>query len=356
MDVVSLKRQRKSSTKIDRKESAFRKGLICTVCGAAATGFNFSVITCMCCKAFFRRNALVGLQSLQCRYLTDNCFINTRTRRDCSYCRLNKCFQVGMKKELILTEEIKRIKREKVLANRQATLTLIRPMNLLISTKNLQLNDIDSSYLTNIYNTFEEYCRLPVISFEKHEYELVCQQPVKERIKMQHYFRYFENCQTSLKDFFKRIPEFKQLSDNQQVALSTHNIRFLVRISLIETTTDQLLVWSGIYLLLETMFGKSLMEQISILTHNLKYLISDSICIRLILIIFLFSTYSTYGDTDTLHIYKIQEKYTELLWLYLQQRYNDLIACQKFSIIIRYCLHLQTIGHIAELKRQENTN
>ncbi len=32
--------------------------LVCLVCGDVARGWNFEVITCMSCKAFFRRNAL----------------------------------------------------------------------------------------------------------------------------------------------------------------------------------------------------------------------------------------------------------------------------------------------------------
>jgi len=32
--------------------------LVCRVCGDVARGLNFDVITCMSCKAFFRRNAL----------------------------------------------------------------------------------------------------------------------------------------------------------------------------------------------------------------------------------------------------------------------------------------------------------
>ena len=31
---------------------------ICLVCGDKARGMNFDVLTCMSCKAFFRRNAL----------------------------------------------------------------------------------------------------------------------------------------------------------------------------------------------------------------------------------------------------------------------------------------------------------
>ncbi len=32
--------------------------LTCVVCGATANGYNFDVISCESCKAFFRRNAL----------------------------------------------------------------------------------------------------------------------------------------------------------------------------------------------------------------------------------------------------------------------------------------------------------
>jgi len=284
MELVSIKKRSKSSgitnlSNNDKKLSVHNKDFICTVCGAPATGFNFSVITCMCCKAFFRRNALFGLKSLQCRYLTENCLINIKSRRDCSYCRLKKCFQVGMKKELILTEELKRVKREKILANRQITLNSVGSIDLLTNKKNFQFNGIVSSDLTNIYNAYEEYCRLPSIIFEKNEYELIAHQPIKSRIKVQHYFEYYKKSEAFLMSFFQCVPEFKQLSNDQQLALSKHNIRLIMRISLTETISDQLTFWPAIYLLLETIFGKRLMEKTNILVHKFKYQINDSICI-----------------------------------------------------------------------------
>ncbi|KAK0402144.1 hypothetical protein QR680_016169 [Steinernema hermaphroditum] len=80
-----------------------RRQKTCRVCGDHATGYNFNVITCESCKAFFRRNALRP-KEFKCPY-SDDCEINAVSRRFCQKCRLRKCFNVGMKKEWILNEE-----------------------------------------------------------------------------------------------------------------------------------------------------------------------------------------------------------------------------------------------------------
>ncbi|UJR25426.1 hypothetical protein I4U23_006773 [Adineta vaga] len=359
MNTVAIKMTKKKLSIVDmvnndKETSISRKDLICTVCGAPATGFNFAVITCMCCKAFFRRNALFGLPSLQCRYLSENCSINMKTRRDCSYCRLKKCFEVGMKKELILTDELKRVKREKIIANRQMTLNLIRPIDTLTIKCNNSINSNHSNFVRNIYNAFDEYCYRPLIIFDKTEYELICHQPIKSRIKIQHYYQYFAKHSASLMDFFRCIPELKKFSETQQLTLCQHNMRLLIRISLIETKCDDLPLWPAINLLIETVFGKNLLEEADIVLQIFKQQISNSTCIRLLLVILLFSTHISFNDCiDTLCVYRIQAKYTEFLWLYLMEHYDYFIVCEKFSIITRHILHLQTIGHLADLKREE---
>ena len=45
-------------------QSKGRQGRICRVCGDKALGYNFSVVTCQTCKAFFRRNAM--LEKVRC--------------------------------------------------------------------------------------------------------------------------------------------------------------------------------------------------------------------------------------------------------------------------------------------------
>lgn len=70
----------------------------CRVCGDKALGFNFNGLSCESCKIFFRRNAL-RYESFKCS--KGMCVIDQSTRKCCPRCRLEKCFQIGMKKELI---------------------------------------------------------------------------------------------------------------------------------------------------------------------------------------------------------------------------------------------------------------
>lgn len=89
---------------------------VCMVCGDKALGYNFNAVTCESCKAFFRRNALSS-KDFSCPF-NDTCEITVVTRRFCQRCRLQKCFRIGMRKEYIMTEEDKLLKRKKVEQNR----------------------------------------------------------------------------------------------------------------------------------------------------------------------------------------------------------------------------------------------
>lgn len=86
------------------------------VCSDRALGFNFNAISCESCKAFFRRNA-TSSKKFSCPF-SNVCEITVITRRFCQRCRLEKCFKVGMKKEYIMSEQDKELKRIKIAQNR----------------------------------------------------------------------------------------------------------------------------------------------------------------------------------------------------------------------------------------------
>uniref|UniRef100_F1KVF3 Nuclear hormone receptor family member nhr-48 n=1 Tax=Ascaris suum TaxID=6253 RepID=F1KVF3_ASCSU len=93
---------------------------ICRVCGDKAYSYNFNVITCESCKAFFRRNANKDKET-RCPF-NDHCDINVVSRRFCQRCRLQKCFTVGMKKEWIMSDEARIEKKQRVQENRERRL------------------------------------------------------------------------------------------------------------------------------------------------------------------------------------------------------------------------------------------
>ncbi|XP_062615630.1 nuclear receptor ROR-alpha A-like [Saccostrea cucullata] len=71
----------------------------CKVCSGKATGLHYGVYTCEPCKAFFRR-AITDKNKYAC--LKDsNCEITAEKRGNCSACRLQKCFNLGMSKSAV---------------------------------------------------------------------------------------------------------------------------------------------------------------------------------------------------------------------------------------------------------------
>uniref|UniRef100_A0A8C0JA44 Nuclear receptor subfamily 1 group I member 3 n=1 Tax=Chelonoidis abingdonii TaxID=106734 RepID=A0A8C0JA44_CHEAB len=82
---------------------------ICAVCGDRATGYHFHVMTCEGCKGFFRRSISKGV-CFTCPF-TRNCTVTKAKRRQCQACRLQKCLAVGMRKDMIMSEEALQMRR-----------------------------------------------------------------------------------------------------------------------------------------------------------------------------------------------------------------------------------------------------
>ncbi|CAH1796342.1 unnamed protein product [Owenia fusiformis] len=97
-----------------QNKSLMKKNKICNVCGDFALGYNFGAVSCESCKAFFRRNAFKNIRG-RC---DGTCEVVVETRSFCKKCRLQKCFTVGMRAHMILSDTQKLERRQKILENK----------------------------------------------------------------------------------------------------------------------------------------------------------------------------------------------------------------------------------------------
>ncbi|XP_041101869.1 hepatocyte nuclear factor 4-gamma-like isoform X2 [Polyodon spathula] len=75
---------------------------LCSICGDRATGKHYGASSCDGCKGFFRRSIRKS-HVYSCRF-NRQCVIDKDKRNQCRFCRLNKCFHAGMKKEAVQNE------------------------------------------------------------------------------------------------------------------------------------------------------------------------------------------------------------------------------------------------------------
>nr|CDS29859.2 hepatocyte nuclear factor 4 alpha [Hymenolepis microstoma] len=77
----------------------------CLICGDKATGKHYGAYSCDGCKGFFRRSVR-RKHTYSCRY-NRTCTIDKDMRNQCRFCRLKKCFRVGMNRAAVQHERDK---------------------------------------------------------------------------------------------------------------------------------------------------------------------------------------------------------------------------------------------------------
>jgi len=78
----------------------------CKICfEQAAKHIHYGAMTCFSCRAFFRRSIQNKTASTYACRRNKDCEINLKTRKNCQYCRYQKCIEVGMKPTWVLSEE-----------------------------------------------------------------------------------------------------------------------------------------------------------------------------------------------------------------------------------------------------------
>ncbi|XP_056011318.1 nuclear receptor subfamily 1 group I member 3-like isoform X3 [Ostrea edulis] len=146
---------RKSPDSFEGASMTFhKKDKTCLVCGDKALGYNFNAVSCESCKAFFRRNAHKVIRG-RCE---GRCDITVESRSFCKKCRLAKCFTVGMRKDMILNDEQKQVRKQKIIINKLRKHGQLPPEDTYAATQqdvNDSLNDhLRSQTLHNLQISF----------------------------------------------------------------------------------------------------------------------------------------------------------------------------------------------------------
>ncbi|CAF1176481.1 unnamed protein product, partial [Didymodactylos carnosus] len=301
---------------------------------------------------------------LRCRF-TGHCEVTITSRRHCTYCRLQKCFTVGMRKEWIQSEEEKNRRKYQSEKNRQLKEMkhnnngkIIHTLSLLSNDKS-NLTQDDWRHLNNIIISHEQNVK-PIV-FNRHSIKTTT---VND----------FVNNKTvwvqQLSSYFKHIPEFQQLNANDQILLFKYNFFTLVPINIVlikrilapvlpPCNADHTSFMISIH-------GEELYRKMRENIHMISLFQHDPVIIKLMLIIVLFSgcllTTTSQIETNCIQnmsqIYEAQNFYAKLLWNYMEYTFGEFEAISTFTMLVTRCLRIQEVSNETAscLKRQLNLN
>ncbi|CAF3545613.1 unnamed protein product [Rotaria socialis] len=333
---------------------------LCVVCGATAIGRNFDAYTCLSCKAFFRRNAYNEHLRYTCRVLS-KCEITITTRRHCSACRLNKCFQRGMKKELIRSlTAINRATSGMIISRQfyERQKPKLTTMDLLSTHDPSALSFDDWTLITNIRNVYEDYCIESFLASHETIPLIITTQPYRSRIKLQRLIDLRGKYLYALASFIKRILQYDHRFVENPYEYIKDNIRTLLSLNtseLMQSNVLEYFPWEHDRFLFESVFTEHLIHRLEIHICTYQTLLPYDPVIQKIFLIILVLTYDIsplikkvqYSSNDfnpyPKDIFLSQNYYLTLLWKYVIYRlgyYQSILYSVRF---IQHILHRQLI-------------
>ncbi|CAF1384303.1 unnamed protein product [Adineta steineri] len=334
---------------INNTQKKEKRDLRCAVCNARAFGYNFDQISCESCKAFFRRNALKNINDLHCRF-SGTCNITTDTRRHCSYCRINKCFAVGMKKEWIRSEEDKLKRRGRTEKSRrrkfsQQPITIPAVIDPGYCNYPSILSSLDLTRLNNISHCYDQFTREPSVP-------LLGRPPKSPQLRIDEMYERKKPIFINLINYFKHLPELRTLNTDDQVALIKQNIRLLIPLNYAILKTPRLHLSAPRFRTIGCMNDVDLHVVLRSLADTfVDFVIQDPIVLKLYMCCLFFSTNplttislynpAEYEQLNT--IKQIQSSYIELLWLYMLEKCGEENSVHLLTKMVTKYLHVQII-------------
>ncbi|KAK2914942.1 retinoic acid receptor gamma-like isoform X1 [Channa argus] len=174
----------------------------CFVCQDKSSGYHYGVSSCEGCKGFFRRS--IQKNMVYTCHRDKNCQINKVTRNRCQYCRLQKCFEVGMSKEAVRND---RNKKKKDLKEE-----VVLPENYELSG---ELEELVNKVSKAHQETFPSLCQLG-------KYTTNSSADHRVQLDLGLWDKFSElstKCIIKIVEFAKRLPGFTSLTIADQITL-----------------------------------------------------------------------------------------------------------------------------------------
>ncbi|KAF6313391.1 retinoic acid receptor beta [Rhinolophus ferrumequinum] len=173
----------------------------CFVCQDKSSGYHYGVSACEGCKGFFRRS--IQKNMIYTCHRDKNCVINKVTRNRCQYCRLQKCFEVGMSKESVRND---RNKKKKEPLKQECTESY---------EMTAELDDLTDKIRKAHQETFPSLCQLG-------KYTTNSSADHRVRLDLGLWDKFSElatKCIIKIVEFAKRLPGFTSLTIADQITL-----------------------------------------------------------------------------------------------------------------------------------------
>ncbi|XP_023555556.1 nuclear receptor subfamily 1 group I member 3 isoform X2 [Octodon degus] len=183
----------------------------CMVCGDRATGYHFHALTCEGCKGFFRR-AVIKSTGRTCPF-AGSCEIIKGQRKHCPACRLQKCLNAGMRKDMILSPEALALRRARQAQRRaqQAAPQMSNKQKEMVQT----LLEAHTRHMGTMFEQFVQF-RPPAYLFIQH-------QRSPSMAPGQSLLLHFADVNTFMMEqvikFTKELPLFRSLPIEDQISL-----------------------------------------------------------------------------------------------------------------------------------------
>ncbi|CAF3488908.1 unnamed protein product [Rotaria sp. Silwood1] len=323
--------------------------LQCKVCETDGAQLHYGGLCCVSCKMFFRRNATFDLDAHQCVF-REKCDITINSRRACRYCRLQKCLEIGMQRELLRASHHRRKKINEQIVSSSSSLNTIHTIDLLCNDRSL-LTDEQRCCLSNVINIYDT--KSPV-SHIRYLLSIQSKHPMKMRLKMAKttILEIIISMYQGIRPLVEILPEFQTMTRYDQCELIERNLSYVGGFNGIIVFRDAEVPFSTAFKNgFPLIYGSTIVDDAVTIARRTD---NDVTLIKLMIPILLFSTSccihipsnvnNNYQLTDieinsiffnTKRLFDIQNTYIEMMFKYMVHRFGYNEASLRFAGLIK---------------------